>query len=122
MNLAIIRHLLEAGADPNYAVDDQGNASLHFGAGLDGALGDEACTLLVEHGACLERGNNVGKRAMDIWMERHKKKEEEGNTDIDEGIAAAVWDALPAWCRTVPILKCLSARIVRAHNVPHLLC
>jgi len=107
--LAIIRLLLEAGADPNVGLDRTGNASLHFVAGLEHPkLSEAAASLLVESGAHLDRVNKAGKTAADVWIESRNQYR-----------GASGWNARPDWCRTVPNLLCLAARSVRVHKIPY---
>jgi len=109
-NLALVRVLLEAGADPNVAVDaDAGNTSLHVAAGFhDQELCEATGTLLLEHGAHLDRVNKAGQTAVDVWIETWNRTR-----------AATRWDSRPNWCRAVPKLLCLSARCVRINNLPY---
>jgi len=107
-NLALVRVLLEAGADPNVAVDeDAGNASLHVAAGFhDQELCEATGNLLLEHGAHLDRVNKAGKTAVDVWIETRNRIR-----------ASTRWDSRPNWCRAVPNLLWLSARCVRAGSL-----
>jgi len=97
-SLALVRVLLEAGTDPNVAVEkNKGNASLHVAAALrNGQLGDAAGRLLVDFGAKLYQVNNAGKTALDVWMETEKK-----------------WNARPEWWCPLPTLLFLAARVIR---------
>ena len=105
---ALVRFLLEAGADPDVAVDEAGNASLHFVSRLyDPILSEAIATLLLEKGAHADRVNKAGKTAVDVWIE----------TRIENGVEAG-WSARPEWCRTAPKLLCLTSRIIQAHKIP----
>jgi len=105
--------LLNAGADAN-AVDEFGNAPLHVVASLPQELMDPAVRLLLESGAHLDRVNNAGKTAADIWIECNETEEDQDEDD------EARWQARPDWCRATRSLSCLSARAVRSHQVPYL--
>jgi len=107
-----IRLLLDAGADPN-AVDGDGNAPLHVVARLPKELMDPGVRLLLESGAHLDRVNNSGKTAADIWIECN---EMEGDQDEDD---EARWKARPDWCRATRSLSCLSARVMRSNEVSY---
>ena len=112
--LALVRVLLEAGANPNVAVDElHGNASLHVVAGLsDRQLGDAAERLLIEFGAKLHQVNKGEKTAPDIWIELNET-EDKWNEDIGG------WSERPEWCLPVRTLQCLSARVIRMHRLPY---
>jgi len=108
--LALVRVLLEAGADPNVAVDKvTGNASLHVAAGFcNQDFCDATGTLLLENGAHLDRINKAGQTAMDVWIETRNR------------IRATIrWVSRPNWCRAVPKLLCLSARCVRVNKISY---
>jgi len=107
-DLSTIRLLLLSRANPN-AADEYGNAPLHFLARLHGkdAVAQSAAHLLLEYGAQVERANNNGETAADVWTRLH---------DLE-----ARWNDPPKWCLnpvTVPTLKTFSARVVRAQNLP----
>ncbi len=106
---ALVRFLLEAGADPDVAVDDAGNSSLHVAARLnDPVLSETIATLLLEKGAHVDRVNKAGQTATDVWIEtRNRNGAETG------------WNALPDWCRTLPSLLCLAARVIQVHKIPY---
>jgi len=112
--LALVRVLLEAGADPNVDVDRlHENASLHVVAGMsDRKLGDAACLLLVEFGAKLHQVNKAGKTALDIWI-HHNETDDKWNEE------AGGWSARPEWCCPLPSLLRLAARVVRVHKIPY---
>jgi len=114
-DLASIRNLLEAGADPNLVVDGfLGNPSLHFVAGMrDRKLSDIAGRLLVEFGAQLNKVNKAGKTALDTWIDR-KKIESKGNNGASIG-----WSVRPEWCCPLPTLLILAARVVRVLKIPY---
>ena len=107
-HFATIRLLLDVGADPN-SVDKDGNAPLHLVARLPQELMDPAVSLLLESGAYLDRINNSGKTASDIWIECNEKDENDG----------ARWKARPDWCSATRSLSCLSARMIRLNKVPY---
>ena len=113
-SLALVRFLLEAGADPNVSVENlHGNATLHFAAMvIDRKLGDAACRLLVEFGAKLHQLNNAGNTALDIWIERN---ETEDNWNEEAG----GWSTRPEWCCPLPTLLHLAARVIRVHKLPY---
>ena len=80
INLALLRVLLEAGADPTAVLIDDfrptNNTLLHFAAALsERELGDAAGLLLVEFGAKPHLVNIHGKSALDIWIERNEREE-----------------------------------------------
>jgi len=113
-SLAIVRVLLDAGADPNLDVDEvTGYAPLHIVAGMsDRKLGDAVCRLLVEFGANLHRVNKGGKTALDIWIELHK-------TEDNWNEEAHKCSTRPEWYRRVPTLLCIAARVIRIHRIPY---
>jgi len=109
-DLPTIRLLLLSGANPN-AADKDGNVPLHLLADQS-QYGDDdviqsAAHLLLEYGAQLERTNEAGETPADIWTRLHDQE--------------AGWYDPPEWCLkpvTVPTLKRLCARVVRAQNIP----
>jgi len=108
-DLPTIRLLLLSRADPN-AADETGNLPLHALAHQHGndAVIQRAAHLLLEYGAQLERGNDDGETAADVWIRSR-----------DQG---ARLNEPPEWCfkpATVPNLKPLCARVVRSKNVPY---
>jgi len=106
---ALVRFLLEAGADPDVAVDDAGNSSLHVAARLnDPVLSETIATLLLEKGAHVDRVNKAGQTATDVWIE----------TRIENG-AETGWSARPEWCRTALKLLCLASRSIQVHKIPY---
>jgi len=120
INLALLRVLLEAGADPNAVfIDDfrrpRNNTLLHFAAALsDRELGDAAGLLLVEFGAKPHLVNMHGKSALDIWIERNER---EDNRNEETG----GWSARPEWTRPpVPKLERQAARVIRANKIPYI--
>jgi len=105
---ASIRLLLQAGANPN-SVDKSGNGPLHFLADNynDKTVIAAAACFLVDYGAQPGRANKLGKSAVDTFCKRMK---------LDKRLDR---DKLPSWCReTVSNLKCLSACVIRVHNLP----
>jgi len=113
-SLAIVRVLLDAGANPNLDVDEvTGNAPLHIVAGMsDRKLCDAACRLLVEFGANLHRVNKGGKTALDIWIELNE-------TEDNWNEEAHKCSTRPEWYRRVPTLLCIAARVIRIHSIPY---
>jgi len=103
-SLALVRVLIDAGADPNVAVDkNEGNTSLHVAAGLrNRQLGDAAGRLLVEFGAKLYKVNKAGKTALNVWNETRKN-----------------WNARPDWWCPLPTLLGLAARVIRVNKIPY---
>jgi len=104
LNLAAVKLLLEAHADPN-AGDWNGNGPLHLLAlkqhGNGGVI-ESVARLLLKYGAHLDMVNRYKKTAAQIW------KEKNGSQD------------LPLWLRepgTVPKLQCLFARIICLNNI-----
>jgi len=113
-SLAVNRVILEAGADPNVAVDElHGNASLHIVAALTNRqLGDKAGHLLVGFGAKLHQVNKAEKTALDIWIELNEAEDDLVEEDDK-------WSARPEWCLPVPTLLSLAARVIRVHKIPY---
>jgi len=107
-----IRLLLDAGADPN-AIDGDGNAPLHVVARLRQELMDPAVRLMLKSGAHLDRVNNSGKTAADIWIECNEIEDDQDEDD------EARWNARPDWCRATRSLSCLSARVIRSNEVTY---
>ncbi len=112
--LALLRVLLEAGADPNVTIDERHkNAPLHIVARMnDRKLGDIAGLLLVDCGAKLHQLNNAGKTALDIWIESNE-------TVVTWNEAAGGWSARPQWCLPVQSLLRLAARVIRVNKIPY---
>jgi len=104
--LDIARLLFEAGANPNVGLGGTENAPLHLAASLDDHVLSGAITsLLVDFGAHVVRVNKAGQTATDIWIATRNRYEAETG-----------WNALPDWCRTLPSLLCLAARVIRVHK------
>jgi len=107
-DLSTIRLLLLSRANPN-AADKYGDLPLHTLAYLRHGEDDviqSAAHLLVEFGAQLERVNDDGETPANVWIRRHKPE--------------AGWNDPPKWCLkpvTVPNLKSLCARVIRAQNL-----
>jgi len=67
-------------------------------------LRDVAAGLLLNHGAHLDMADEAGRRAADYWLVKNNQERHR----------------LPDWLKEgVPMLKCLSSRVVRRHCVPH---
>jgi len=117
INLARIRVLLEAGADPNATNQTYyggNNTLLHFVAAMgDRELGDAAGRLLVGYGAKIALPNRAGKTALDIWIEKNET-EEKWNEELGG------WSARPEWCCPLPTLLNLAARVIRIRKIPYL--
>jgi len=111
-SLAIIRLLLDAGADPN-CFDLSGNGPLLCLVSKirDDVMIESIARLLLDSGAHLDRVNNQRKTAADFWLfVRNKKRRDQDPLG---------WMDLPEWCReNVPSLKCLSASAVRRNKIP----
>jgi len=103
-SISLVRVLLDAGADPNVAVDkNEGNTSLHVAAALrNRGLGDAVGRLLVEFGAKLYQVNKAGKTALDFWIQTEKN-----------------CNARPDWWCPLPTLLCLAARVIRVRKIPY---
>jgi len=112
--LALVRVLLEAGANANVIIDElHGNTSLHVAAGLsDRKLGDAVGRLLIEFGAKLHQVNKAGKTALDIWIELNEM-------EVDRDDEAGRWSGRPEWCLPVQTLQCLAARVIRVNKLPY---
>ncbi len=114
INLALIRVLLEAGADPNTVADHQmhreNNTRLHFVAAVSNReLGDAAGLLLVEFGAKPHLVNRCGNSAIDIWIEKNQTEEAGGWTR----------HARPEWTLPpVPTLLHQSVRVIQTNKIP----
>jgi len=109
---ATVQLLLNAKADPNVA-DKHGNAPLHAVVKLKGELGDSLARLLVNSGAHLDQVNKFGKAAVDVWMEKNRRKRLRTG---DQRTAD-----LPDWSRgIVHKLSCWAARTIRLNSIPYL--
>ena len=99
--VAVLRLLLDSGADPNPG------SHLHILARYDGELVDTAANLLLSKGAHFDRVNGSGKTALDVWIERNG--------------GANRWRDRPSWMResTPPPLMCQCARVIRDNRVPY---
>ena len=109
-DLPTIRLLLLFRANPNAAYKN-GNVPLHVLADQsqygDNDVIQSAAHLLLGYGAQLERTNDAGETAADTWIRCH---------DPEDG-----FNDPPDWCLkpvTAPNLMSLSARVVRAQNLP----
>lgn len=116
INLAFIRVLLDAGANPN-ATDKtlrESSTLLHFAAEMrDREMGDAAARLLVGYGAKIDLPNRAGKTALDTYIEKNETKE-----NWNEELCG--WKARPEWCCPVPTLLNLAARVIRTRKLPYL--
>jgi len=108
---AMVDLLLKAGADPN-SIDNKRNCPLHLLALLQDKTLDPVGRLLRDAGTHLDRANQDGKTAAELWFIARDEK---------YGKRAWKWSDLPDWCREddVPNLSCLCARIVRRFKVPY---
>lgn len=111
-NHTTVRLLLSSGANINLG-DKQGNGPLHhilmYGDGGELYQKDNHSFLrfLLDCGAHLDRVNNNGKTAVDLWNEE--------NARIHRGEPPA---RLPDYCyEFIPRLKCLSARVIRSQKI-----
>jgi len=107
-DLPTIWLLLLSRANPN-AADNDGNVPLHTLARQhgNGAVIQSAAHLLLNYGTQLDRANDNGETAADVWIRHHQPE--------------AGWNVPPGWCLkpvTVPNLTSLCARVVRAQNLP----
>lgn len=74
LNLAAVKLLLEANADPN-AGDPNGNGTLHIPALMhhgNGEVIENVALLLLKYGAHLDMVNKDRKTAADVWKEKNK--------------------------------------------------
>jgi len=104
-SLALVRVLLDAGADPNLAVDETtGNVSLHLTAMVNNRqLSDAAGRLLVEFGAKLYQFNKAGKTAVNIWMELNKTEDDQVDEEADKWSIYSARMVPPHTDSTVPV-------------------
>ena len=100
-NAAVIRLLIEVGADPN-AVDDFGNTGLHILAQNGESFHSPTVRALFEGGAHLDQANNNRETMADIL---HRDAPRQENTIIVNPLL-------------FPSLKCLSAGAVRRTSLP----
>jgi len=116
---ASVRLLLNAGCDPN-AIDDDGNAPLHFCAQIDDrySFGDLNITagLMLDFGAQLSLKNADNETAID-WMILKDRRKRCQNHDEEKGTIGWI---LPNWCTELPTLTSLSARVIRRNRIPYL--
>jgi len=123
-DLAAVDLLMRAGADPNTG-DYKGNGPLHVLAKYydnEEIIQINAIAhLLLERGSHLDRVNDQGKTAADVWIEKHahykgRKRRRRGDQEAGSKID------LPSWLRPddpVPKLKCECARVIRSNGVPY---
>jgi len=84
---------------------------------MNGELLDSVAYLLLEFGAHLDRVNNNGKTAEDVWAQRNGRKRRFNSDQV----AAGWFDDRPVWCRTFSKLCCLTAKVIICLNkVPYL--
>jgi len=109
--LAMVDLLFKAGADPN-SIDNERNCPIHLLALLQDEELDPVGHLLRDATTHLDRANQDGRTAAELWFIARDKK---------YGKRAWKWSDLPDWCREddVPNLSCLCARVVRRNGVPH---
>jgi len=114
-----VRLLLNAGCEPN-AIDDYGNAPLHFLAQIGERYlysdVNSIAGLLLDFGAQLSLKNADGKTAIDLWILKNQRKCRQNEDEEGEIIG---WE-LSDWCTELPTLTCLSARIIRRNRIPYL--
>jgi len=113
-NLAIIPLLLMFGVDPSTG-DSDGNGPLHLILAQysnNTAIHEQRISiarLLLVKGAHLDRVNNDGKTAVDLW-----------NKARNQFLRVPKLVSLPDWCyETIPKLMCLSSRVIRANRIPY---
>ena len=106
-SLAIIRLLLEVGADPN-AKTNRGYSPLHLVAGWMDNRETESpiADLLLEIGAHLDSANILRETPLDVWKRIR--------CDIAEEILLP-----PTWMNPVLRLSCWSARTIQRHKIPY---
>jgi len=108
--VSTVRFLLKLGADPN-VINVDGASPLHILAEeLDNVeIRDMTARLLLKSGAHLDMVNNERKTPADVWLE----------LDREEGLNV-VREDLPNWLKgDCKKLTCLSARVIRDHQVPY---
>jgi len=89
VNLDVVYLLLKVGADPNDAVNDEGNTALHLAAGLENQdLSYATARLLLGSGAHLDRQNKAGWTAVDIWLENQQDQQADGGGDEMNQVAS----------------------------------
>lgn len=105
--VAVLRLLLDSGADPNNPAGKHVDSPLHILAKYDGEVVDTAANLLLNKGAHFDRVNGSEKTALDVWLERNE--------------GANGWTDRPNWLResVPPSLMCQCARVIRDNRVPY---
>ncbi len=104
--LASVGLLLKIGANPD-VVDENDDSPLHILSMSQDDQVDSTARLLLNAGAHLDRVNQQGMTAADLYFRVKGLREDP--------------DLLPDWYKeTVPPLKCLSARVVRRQNLLNL--
>jgi len=99
--LAYVVLLLRAGADPN-GTDNNGDGVLHYLASKNGEQIGSIARVLLDAGAHLDRANNQGRTAADVWKQKKKR------THPDEEQATGGWSELPDWLKDedAPMMQC----------------
>ena len=105
VTLAIVRLLLEVGADPD-ANDRGGNSPLHLVARWmeEAETSSPTADLLLKHHAHLDQINIIGRTPLDVWKARHER-------------SGRVLSP-PAWMNPVLRLSCWSAISIKRSRIP----
>jgi len=120
--LAVIRFLLEAGEDPNALDSKCGNAPLHTLVCMLPARSEQRIQLvnsiahlLLDFGAHLDRVNQYGKTAANVWIENKEKEKFKWYGDQNRTIE------MPGWLQeSFPKLTCLCTKVICSYKIPYL--